>query len=130
MEGYYVVVKDANDETSSSLKQLLAKSLMVNLKNTRSFNAFTENQFKRDVQSATGTIRNRTDENKEKRRKYNSNPLVKERLREYNQRPEVKERKRKNRELKQKILKNTPKEVIVQILKEDEQLQMNREKNS
>lgn len=130
MEGYFVIVKDANDESSLNLKQLLSKSLMVNLKNTRSFNSLTENQFKNSVQSATGTIRNRTEENKEKRKKYNSNPQVKERLKEYNQRPEVKERKRKNRELKQKILKNTPKEIIVQILKEDEQLQLTEKKSA
>lgn len=128
MQGYYVIVKDADDETSIAVKQALAKSPLVNLKSTRSFNALTGGEFKQATQSASNTIRNRQEEKREKRKAYNSKPEVKERLQEYNKRPEVRERKRQNRELRQKLLKRIPKEVVMQVLKEDEQLKIVGEK--
>lgn len=130
LEGYYVIVKDSDDETSVAIKQALARSSLVNLKNTRSFNALTGGEFKHATQSASNTIRNRQEEKKAQRKAYNSKPEVKERLKEYNKLPEVRERKRKNRELRQKLLKRVPKEVVMQVLKEDEQLQAVPEKKS
>lgn len=128
LEGYYVIVKDADDDASLTLKQALARSMLINLKNTRSFNALTNGEFKKATQSAATTIRNNQEEKRAKRKEYNSKPEVRERLREYNRRPEVKERKRKDREMRQKLLKKIPKEVVMQVLKEDEQLKIITEK--
>lgn len=120
LTGFYVITQDAADEAAQSLKQTLAKSGLINLKNTRSFNKLTDGQFKSSVTSAVTSLRNRQEEKREQRKAYNSRPDVKQRMREYNQSPEVKERKRKDRELKRKMLKKIPREVVLQVLKEEE----------
>ena len=120
LSGFYVITQDATDEQAQALKQSLVKSGLINLQSTRAFNKLTDGQFKSSVASAVTSIRNRQEEKREQRKQYNSRPDVKQRMREYNQSPEVKERKRKDRELKRKMLKKIPREVVLQVLKEEE----------
>lgn len=120
LSGFYVITQDAADEQAQQVKQTLAKSGLINLKNTRAFNKLTDGQFKSSVTSAVTSLRNRQEEKQARRKEYNSRPDVKQRMREYNQLPEVKERKRKERELKRKLLKKIPREVVLQVLKEEE----------
>lgn len=120
LTGFYVITQDAADEAAQQVKQTLLKSGLINLQSTRSFNKITDGQFKTSVTSAVTTLRNRQEEKREQRKQYNARPDVKQRMREYNQSPEVKERKRKDRELKRKMLKKIPREVVLQVLKEEE----------
>jgi ribosomal protein L20 len=120
LSGFYVITQDAVDEAAQQVKQTLLKSGLINLQSTRAFNKITDGQFKPSVTSAVTALRNRQEEKREQRKQYNARPDVKQRMREYNQSPEVKERKRKDRELKRKMLKKIPREVVLQVLKEEE----------
>ncbi len=120
LSGFYVITQDTNDDSAHQVKQTLLKSGLINLQSTRAFNKLTDGQFKDSVTSAVTSIRNRQEEKKRQRKEYNSRPDVKQRMREYNQSPEVKERKRLDRERKRKMLKKIPREVVLQVLKEEE----------
>lgn len=120
LAGFYVITQDAADEAAQVLKRTLAQSGLINLQNTRSFNKLTDDAYKSSVSSAVTALRNRKDEKRARRKEYNARPDVKQRMKEYNQTPEVKERKRKDRELKRKMLKKIPREVVLQVLKEEE----------
>lgn len=119
MEGYFVITKDADDETSQQVKTLLAQSKLVNLKCTRTFNRVTKAEYAPSVTSARNKIRNDRDEQRQKRKEYQSRDDVKKRTKEYNRLPEVKERKRQERLRKKKILSLVPKEIIEKVYKEE-----------
>lgn len=120
MQGYYVVTQESNDAESKSLLDLLAKSGLINVKHTRAFNRLTDGVYKTATTSAVNSLRNRKEEQRQRRKEYNSRPEVKERMKEYNQLPETKERKRRERERKKKLLKKIPREVILEVLKEEQ----------
>lgn len=120
LSGFYVITQDALDEGALALKRTLAQSGLINLQSTRSFNKLTDGEYKSSVASAVTSLRNRQEEKRAQRKQYNARPDVKQRMKEYNQSPEVKERKRKERELKRKMLKKIPREVVLQVLKEEE----------
>ena len=120
MQGYFVITKDADDEESKKLKAELAASKFVNLKCTRTFNRVTQGEYQKSVTSAISHIRNRTEEQRAKRKEYHEREDVKKRTREYNRLPEVKEKKRQERLRKKKLLALVPKEIIEQVYKEEE----------
>jgi hypothetical protein len=118
MEGYWVIIKDSDDEESKKLKAILKESKLVDLQCTRTFNRITNNEFKKQAGSAVTQIRNRQEEKVKKRKEYQARPDVKQRSKEYNQQPEVKERKRQDRVRKQKLLSLVPKEIVAKVYKE------------
>lgn len=122
MEGYFVITKEGDDETSSNLKKLLDASKLVNLQSTRTFNRITAGVYKKASSSAVTHIRNSQEEVKAKRKAYHERPEVKERIKLYNQKPEVKERKRQERVRRQKLLSMVPKDIIEKVYKEDNKL--------
>lgn len=120
MQGYFVITKDADDDESKKLKAELAASKFVNLKCTRTFNRVTQGEYQKSVTSAISHIRNRTEEQRAKRKEYHEREDVKKRTREYNRLPEVKEKKRQERLRKKKLLALVPKEIVEQVYKEEE----------
>ena len=89
------------------------------MKCTRTFNRVTKDEFAPSVTSARNKIRNDRDEQRQKRKEYQSRADVKKRTKEYNRLPEVKERKRQERLRKKKILSLVPKEIIEKVYKEE-----------
>ena len=119
MEGYFVVTKDSDDETSVNLKKLLGASKLVNLQSTPTFNRITGGVYKKSTASAVAHLRNDQEEVRAKRKAYHEKPEVKERIKLYNQKPEVKERKRQERIRRQKLLSMVPREIIEKVYKEE-----------
>lgn len=127
MQGYFVLTKDADDDESKKLKSALAQSKLVNLKCTRTFNRVTDGQYQKAATSAVAHIRNRTEEQRAKRKEYHAREDVKTRTKEYNRLPEVKEKKRQERLRKKKLLERIPKELIEQVYKEEEEAKKSSE---
>lgn len=122
MQGYYVLVtppaEDSVDEVN--LVALMRKSKLVDLKSTRTFNKITEGHFHSATQSAVNKIRNSKDEQQKKRQEYYKRPEVIKHRKEYYTEPRVKERKKEARKLASKMLKLTPKEIKLKVMKEHE----------
>lgn len=122
MAGYFVWTRQPTTEEEKALHtQLTASKILANLDNTRTFNKFTGRRYAKQINSAVAHNRNNTEEQRAKRKLYNSKPEVKEKMRLYNRSEKAREKKRKYRERRKKLLEMVPPEILSKVLEEEMQ---------